>query len=294
MKALLIAVASALLVGCASITMDENQLIKVDAVTQAGQVVEGANCALRNSRFDADVKSGSSARVRRSSDDLSIKCKAIGLPDADGTAISRANAGLAGNILFGGGIGAIIDHNSGKAYSYPTWMQLIFGESRVFDRNKDKDGLLNLGVVAGSVETPGQAPVAQVAPVVPAPIPAPVVTTTPMPVQVAMPVVQPANVVPSPLIGKSTTNVNRSAKLEDSSALPYVGTRAKQGYAEWLTKPYPRAFALSDRGHWAAAWGDNPADSAQAKDPAARALAVCSGQSGIKCKLYAVDGQIVW
>jgi hypothetical protein len=34
-----------------------------------------------------------------------------------GRAISRANAGMAGNIIFGGGIGAIIDHNKGTAYS---------------------------------------------------------------------------------------------------------------------------------------------------------------------------------
>ena len=47
---------------------------------------------------------------------------------------------LAGNILFGGGIGAIIDHNKGTAYTYPTWIQLVFGQTLVFDRSDEKEG----------------------------------------------------------------------------------------------------------------------------------------------------------
>ncbi len=298
MKALCIAVVSVLLVGCASITMDENQLVRVDAKTQAGEVVEGASCSLRNSRFDAEIKSGGSARVRRSSDDLAVKCKAAGLPDADGTAISRANAGLAGNILFGGGIGAIIDHNSGKAYSYPTWMQLIFGENRVFDRSKDTDGKVNFGVAAGTaagqptqeakaVQVPTQAPM-QAAPSGYASAPAPLAA------QVPAAVVQQTSPSPAQAPVTSPSNARRMANVEDATVVPYVGSRAKQAYAEWLTKPHPRAFALSDRGHWAAAWGDSPADQSQAKDPSARALAACAGQTGVKCRLYAVDGQVVW
>jgi hypothetical protein len=34
----------------------------------------------------------------------------------------------------GGGIGAIIDHNKGTAYTYPTWVQ------RVFDRSNENEG----------------------------------------------------------------------------------------------------------------------------------------------------------
>lgn len=30
-----------------------------------------------------------------------------------------------GNIIFGGGIGAIIDHNSGAAYEYPSVIQIV-------------------------------------------------------------------------------------------------------------------------------------------------------------------------
>ncbi len=55
-------------------------------------------------------------------------------------------AGMAGNIIFGGGIGAIIDHNKGTAYTYPTWIQLIFGKTLVFDRSAEKDGQPVLGM----------------------------------------------------------------------------------------------------------------------------------------------------
>jgi len=46
-----------------------------------------------------------------------------------------------GNIIFGGGIGAIIDHSSGKAYNYPEWMQVVFGRILVFDRTAHEDGV---------------------------------------------------------------------------------------------------------------------------------------------------------
>jgi hypothetical protein len=50
-----------------------------------------------------------------------------------------------GNLIIGGGIGAIIDHNKGTAYTYPTWVQLIFGKTLVFDRTTEKEGQPTLG-----------------------------------------------------------------------------------------------------------------------------------------------------
>ena len=43
-------------------------------------------------------------------------------------------------IILGGGIGAIIDHNKGTAYTYPTWIQLVPGKTLVFDRSDEKEG----------------------------------------------------------------------------------------------------------------------------------------------------------
>jgi len=128
------------LVGCASISGDTTQPIKLDAKTKDNQIVSGAECSLSNDRGTFSAKSGQTVQVRRSSKDLDVTCVHPNNPQAVGRAISRANAGMAGNILFGGGVGAIIDHNKGTAYTYPSWMQVVFGETLVFDRRDEKEG----------------------------------------------------------------------------------------------------------------------------------------------------------
>jgi hypothetical protein len=35
-----------------------------------------------------------------------------------------------GNIIFGGGVGAIIDHNNGSAYEYPPSLKIVMGTSQ--------------------------------------------------------------------------------------------------------------------------------------------------------------------
>ena len=128
------------LVGCASITNDSSHPLKIETRTAAGVEIKGADCKVINDYGDRTSKSGDTTQVRRSSKDLDINCTSAGQPDAQGRAISRANGGMFGNIIFGGGIGAIIDHNKGTAYTYPTWVQLVFGQTLVFDRRDEKDG----------------------------------------------------------------------------------------------------------------------------------------------------------
>ncbi|MEK8053299.1 hypothetical protein AACH10_23790 [Ideonella sp. DXS22W] len=128
------------LTGCASIVNDTTQPVKLETRTAEGGMVEGADCKLGNDYGVVSAKSGDTVQVRRSGKDLDITCRHPSNPDAVGRAISRANAGLAGNILIGGGIGAIIDHSKGTAYTYPTWVQLVFGKTLVFDRSAEKDG----------------------------------------------------------------------------------------------------------------------------------------------------------
>jgi hypothetical protein len=126
--------------GCASIVNDSTQPMKIETKTQTGDMVSGAECRISNDYGAITMRSGDTTQVRRSSKDMDITCRHPANPDAAGRAISRANAGLAGNIIFGGGIGAIIDHNKGTAYTYPTWVQLVFGKTLVFDRSAEKDG----------------------------------------------------------------------------------------------------------------------------------------------------------
>ncbi len=126
--------------GCASITQEVTHPMKVETMTSDNKLVTGAECELTNDRQSITMKSGDTVKVRRSGEDLMVACKNPNNPaaTAKARAISRANAGMFGNILIGGGVGAIIDHNKGTAYTYPTWIQLIFGQDLVFDRGAQK------------------------------------------------------------------------------------------------------------------------------------------------------------
>lgn len=143
--ALALAVAAACS-GCASIVNDTTHPIRVETKTPSGELVSGADCKLTNDSGSMTMKSGETGQVRRSGKDLDITCVHAGDPDATARAISRANGGMFGNIVFGGGIGAIIDHNKGTAYTYPTWVQLVFGQTLVFDRKTETDGQPVVGV----------------------------------------------------------------------------------------------------------------------------------------------------
>ena len=141
MKSILLAIgALTLFSGCASIMNDTSQPMRLETKTAEGTTIAGADCTISNDKGSVNAKSGDTPMVRRSDKDLDITCKHPSNPDALARAISRANAGLAGNILIGGGIGAIIDHSKGTAYTYPTWVQLVFGKTLVFDRSSEKEG----------------------------------------------------------------------------------------------------------------------------------------------------------
>jgi hypothetical protein len=156
-RILLLAATVAITTGCASVVNDSTHPIKVETKTAAGETVTGAECKMTNDYGSFNVKSGDSTAVRRSSKDLDIVCKHPSNPDANARAISRANAGMWGNIILGGGIGAIIDHNKGTAYTYPTWIQLIFGKSLVFDRTAEKEGQPAVGAETPVAAAPAAA-----------------------------------------------------------------------------------------------------------------------------------------
>lgn len=152
--------------GCASVTQGTTHSLRIEAATENGELIDGADCTLKNDQGTTIAKSGDSTLVRRSSKDLEVTCAATGEADAKGRLVSRANAGLAGNILIGGGIGAIIDHNTGAAYTYPTWVRLVFGQFHVFDRSNEREGTAMVPV--GAALTQGTPTRTQAAPPVPA------------------------------------------------------------------------------------------------------------------------------
>lgn len=54
--------------------------------------------------------------------------------------MSDMKGSMFGNILLGGGIGAIIDHNNGSAYEYPAFIQVIMGAFSKLETPKSSPG----------------------------------------------------------------------------------------------------------------------------------------------------------
>ncbi|MDM0069906.1 hypothetical protein [Variovorax sp. J31P207] len=145
--------------GCASVTHGTTQSLKVETLTSDGKAIEGAECRLSNDKGDALTQSGQSVLVRRSGANLKVECTQAGLPPATGQAVSRVNAGMVGNIVVGGVIGAAIDVGSGAGYNYPSWMQLVFGEERSYDRSVQQGDQPVAGVALGVTRLVAPAPV---------------------------------------------------------------------------------------------------------------------------------------
>lgn len=145
-----LAVAAALigtLGGCASVLKDKTQPVKVETLDQAGNKVVGVKCDLQNDRGTFNVETPNTVFVRKSGGELVVTCKDPDQGQADGKLISRVGGAVFGNILLGGGIGAIVDSASGVAYNYPEWVQLVFGKSLTFDRQDFKEAQPNVAKV---------------------------------------------------------------------------------------------------------------------------------------------------
>lgn len=138
MKNTLLAALALLLTACSTITQENTQVISLTS-TYNGKSVE-ADCNLTNDKGTYVAKTPSHVTVHKSSEDLNITCKKEGLPDGLLTAISRAAGSMWGNIIFGGGIGAIIDHNNGSGYDYPEILVVKMGESNIVDKYPKSKG----------------------------------------------------------------------------------------------------------------------------------------------------------
>ena len=138
MKYLIFAV-SALFVftlsGCASVTTSAMQPLSVKTKSKSGTPVVQAKCTLKNEKGEWSVVTPNTVSVHKAGGNLAVNCKKPGLTDGNARAISRAGAGMYGNIIIGGGIGALIDHSSGKAYVYPDKINIVMGDTITIDRN---------------------------------------------------------------------------------------------------------------------------------------------------------------
>ena len=136
-KSLLPVMLVLVLSGCSTITQSDFQVVSITA-SYDGKTVD-ADCSLSNDKGTYTTKTPANVMIRKSAEDLSAVCKKNGLPDGLLVAISRAAGSMWGNIVFGGGIGAIIDHSRGNGYDYPYQLAVKMGESVVIDKRADPE-----------------------------------------------------------------------------------------------------------------------------------------------------------
>jgi hypothetical protein len=127
---------SALSGGCASITGTTIQSISVQTVDPAGKEITAAACELNNNKGKWFVTSPGSTVITRSNDNLLVLCQKENSEPGRASVVSAIKGSMFGNIILGGGIGAIIDHNNGAAYEYPTFFQVQMGSNKLIDMTK--------------------------------------------------------------------------------------------------------------------------------------------------------------
>ena len=107
------------------------QSITIRALDRGGKAVDGAACELVNSKGRWLVATPGSVVITRSNENMLITCRKDGHDEGIAALVSATKGEMFGNIILGGGIGAIIDHNSGSAYEYPQNVQVEMGSTRV-------------------------------------------------------------------------------------------------------------------------------------------------------------------
>ena len=120
--------------GCASITGGQEQSLSVET-RNAQSTVSGALCELSNDKGKWFTSTPGSVMVRRSHEAMAVICKKDGMEPGQVSVESSTKASMAGNILFGGLIGAAVDHGTGAAYQYPPLIQVLMGQSSLTPSN---------------------------------------------------------------------------------------------------------------------------------------------------------------
>jgi hypothetical protein len=151
---------SALSGGCASITGTTNQSVSIQTVDAAGKEVTGGACELNNHKGKWFITSPGSTTITRSNDNLLVFCKKDDFEPGRASVVSATKGSMFGNIIFGGGIGAIIDHNNGAAYEYPAFFQVQMGSNRAIDMTKPE----GQQIVTQPMEQKSEKPLAEAAP----------------------------------------------------------------------------------------------------------------------------------
>jgi hypothetical protein len=121
-----IAALSAALAGCATIVDGSSQSVSVSTTP-----VQGAACTLTNSEGTWFLTSPGSVQVHKTKNDMTVSCAKDGFQPGSQVAVSKFGGATFGNIVLGGGVGAIVDASTGANYYYDSPLTIPLGEAKV-------------------------------------------------------------------------------------------------------------------------------------------------------------------
>jgi hypothetical protein len=264
--------------GCASVSGGNTQKMYVQAQAQDGTPVAGADCSLSNDKGTWRIQSPGDTSITRSNKRMEVKCDKSPLPQGVVSVESATRGAMFGNLIVGGVVGAVIDHSSGAAYEYPEMIKVVMGRHIAMDQPKGTTPAATAEAmkVARTRQDQARTQPPTAAAQVHVPQVTPPVVASALPMQVPPPI------------------ASGYARIDDVDAVPYLGDKGREDYRQWVGRPTPKAFALASTGHWFGAWSLKPFDPSHPSDPTERALLVCSQRAAAPCKLYAVNGSVVW
>lgn len=120
----LVAATSLLSTGCASVSGSSVQPVSVQTI-QENKEVAGVGCTLTNDAGKWFVTSPGTVTVHKSTGDMAVDCVTDGGVVGRETIVSKSNGSVWGNILLGGGIGYIVDRNTGAGFDYPNTITVM-------------------------------------------------------------------------------------------------------------------------------------------------------------------------
>ena len=128
-KIVFLALAILMLNGCASILMGDKQRIVLSVSCKEREFP--TYCDVSNDKGQWSVLTPAPLYVEKSREPLKVSCSGI-LGKTTWTLNSSPGVAMAGNILFGGVVGAVVDHRTAKGYVYPEHINLESPICRAF------------------------------------------------------------------------------------------------------------------------------------------------------------------
>jgi hypothetical protein len=115
------------------------QSISVRTFAADGSEITGVKCDMTNDEGTWFAQTPGSANIHRSNKDLQVICRKTGVDVGTANVVSRTKGNMWGNIILGGGVGAVVDHNNGTAYEYPGLIKIFMGRANQRIENLDTE-----------------------------------------------------------------------------------------------------------------------------------------------------------